>query len=62
MWRNRRIVKYFTYPRSDGWVDCPYPHQTEKEINKYANENNLEIISISCDRDIGVFVAFKKKE
>lgn len=55
------MVKYFSYPRSNNWVNCPYPHETEKEINEYCRKNNLEIASISCDRDMGIFVAFKQK-
>lgn len=56
------MVKYFSYPRSDNWINCPYPHETEKEVNKYAKDNNFEVISVSCDRDVGIFVVFKEKE
>lgn len=55
------MVKYFSYPRSNNWVNCPYPHETEKQINQYAEKNNLEVICVSCDRDNGIFVVFKEK-
>lgn len=54
------MVKYFLYPRSNNWVNCPYPHETEKQINQYAEKNNLEVICVSCDRDNGIFVVLKK--
>lgn len=54
------MIKYFEYERSDNWIDCPYVFKIDDEINKYAEENNLEIVSAACDRDKGIFVIFKK--
>lgn len=45
--RRGNMVKYFSYPRSNNWINCPYPHETEKEINQYAEKNNLEVICVS---------------
>lgn len=39
----------------------PNTIKTEMEINQYCQNNELEIASVSCDRDIGVYVVFKKK-
>lgn len=31
------------------------------EINQFAEENNLEVVSLSCSGNTGIFVAFKQK-
>lgn len=56
------MIKYFEYERSKNWVNCPYSYKIEETINDYAKENNLQIISATCDRDVGIFVVFANKE
>lgn len=56
------MVKYFEHRRSANWINCPFPNETADKINKYAEENGLDVVSLSCDGDNGIFVTFKKKE
>lgn len=56
------MVKYFQHETDYiGHVSVECTHKTEKEINEFAEENNLEIVSLSCFGDTGIFVAFKEK-
>lgn len=43
-------IKYFEFS------ECPY---VDVEINEYARENNLEIISATCNK-WGIYVIFKE--
>lgn len=56
------MIKYFKYERSKDWVNCPHTYKIEEIVNDYAKENNLQIISATCDRDVGIFVIFANKE
>ena len=55
------MLKYFWFPsQSLGGRCITHKEETVKEINKYAEENNLKIMQIhSCD-DNGLFVVFEK--
>lgn len=56
------MVKYFQHETDYiGHVSVECTHKTEKEINKFAEKNNLEVVSLSCFGDTGIFVAFKEK-
>ena len=55
------MVKYFSHPRSEKFVNCAFPNRTEEKINRYADENNLEVVSVSCFEDDGIFVVFKSR-
>lgn len=57
------IIKYFAHERIEICASKTMPNtiKTEMEINQYCQNNELEIASVSCDRDIGVYVVFKKK-
>ena len=55
------MLKYFCFPSQFLGGRCiMHKEETAKEINKYAEENNLKIMQIySCD-DSGLFVVFEK--
>lgn len=58
------MIKYFEIPftetiRSKGRIYRP--GDVTKEINTYADENNLEITSISTYENKGIYVAFKQR-
>lgn len=56
------MVRYFQHNTTCiGHISVSCTHETEKEINEFAEKNNLEIISLSCFGDSGIFVAFKEK-
>lgn len=58
------MLKYFEIPYTEynGLVRRIYsPKKLIQEVNKYANENNLEITSISVYKDEGLYVAFKQR-
>ena len=57
------MLKYFEIPFTEhAFVGTIYqPNGITKEINKYADENNLEIVSISVYENKGIYVAFKNK-
>ena len=59
-----KMLKYFEMPFTEykSIVGKVYrPSDITKEINTYADENNLEIVSISTYENKGVYVAFKQK-
>lgn len=58
---NKNMVKYFSHERRNNWTHAAIPFETEMRINSYAEKNNLEIVSISCIADDGIFVVFKEK-
>ena len=55
------MLKYFMFPsKTIGGHSFTNKKEVVKEINEYAEENNLKIIQItSCD-DSGLFVLFEK--
>ena len=58
------MLKYFKIPYTEynGFIKIIYnPEDLVQEVNEYADENNLEITSISTYEDKGLYVAFKKK-
>ena len=57
-------LKYFEIPSTyySGIVGTSYhPKDVIEEVNTYANENNLEIVSISTYENKGLYVAFKQR-
>ena len=55
------MVKYFMFPtQSVGRFQFTMKEETAKEINKYAEKNDLKIIQISVCGDNGMFVVFEK--
>lgn len=58
------MLKYFEIPFTEykGIVGRIYrPNDLTKEINTYADKNNLEIVSISVYENKGMYVAFKQR-
>lgn len=58
------MLKYFEIPFTEykGIIGNIYhPNSITKEINVYADENNLEIVSISVYENKGIYVAFKQR-
>ena len=57
------MLKYFEIPFIEhAFVGTIYqPSDITKVINTYADENNLEIVSISVYENKGIYVAFKNK-
>lgn len=56
------MVKYFSHEEDYiGNISVEDTYETEKEINQFAKKNNLEVVSLSCFGDTGIFVAFKEK-
>lgn len=58
------MLKYFEIPFTEykGIVGKIYrPKDLINEINTYADENNLEIVSISVYENKGMYVAFKQR-
>ena len=55
------IIKYFQHKQRTLYASHSVPevYETEKEINEYADNHGLKIISSSCDRDNGVYVTFE---
>ena len=56
------MLKYFTFKATAAGGYCLIKkEETVKEINKYAEENDLKIIQVSvCDN--GIYVVFEKIE
>ncbi len=56
-------LKYFEIPHGDYGIAgrIYHPKDLIEEVNKYANENNLEIVSISTYENKGLYIAFKKR-
>ena len=57
-------LKYFEIPSVyySGIVGTMYhPKDLIEEVNTYANENNLEIVSISTYENKGLYVVFKRR-
>lgn len=55
------MIKYFRFQvTSVGGFQFTIKEETAKEINKYAEENELKIVSISLCGDNGMFVVFEK--
>ena len=57
------MLKYFIFP-SQALGGCYFSlkEETAKEINKFAEENNLKIHQIYACDDNGLFVVFEKIE
>ena len=58
------MLKYFEIPFTNhkGIVGKIYrPNDIVEKINTYADENNLEIVSISTYENKGLYVAFKQR-
>lgn len=58
------MLKYFEIPFTEykDIVGKVYrPNDLTKEINSYADKNNLEIVSISVYENKGIYVAFKQR-
>ena len=56
------MLKYFRFPsQSVGGCCIALKEETVKEINKFAEENNLKIHQISACDDNGLFVVFEEK-
>ena len=54
------MLKYFRFPsKSVNGFHITEKNRTVKEINEYAEENNLKIIQISACDDNGLFVVFE---
>lgn len=56
------MIKYFEYEvhrNSDDSLDVE-AYLIDDDINKYAEENGLEVVSATCYKDEGIFVVFKK--
>lgn len=59
------MLKYFEIPFTDhgGIIKKIYrPNDLVKEVNTYAEKNNLEIISISVYENKGIYVVFRQIE
>ena len=59
------MLKYFEIPFTDhrGIIGKIYrPNDLTKEVNTYAEKNNLEIISISVYENKGIYVVFRQIE
>lgn len=55
------MLKYFRFPtQSVGGFLFTKKEETVKEVNKYAEENNLKIIQVSACDDNGLFIVFEK--
>ena len=64
MKKKNKMLKYFEIPFTvyKGIVVKIYrPNDLTKEINSYADKNNLEIVSISVYENKGIYVAFKQR-
>ncbi len=58
------MLKYFEIPSiyCGGIIGRFYkPNDLTKEVNTYAEKNNLEIVGISVYENKGLYVAFKQK-
>lgn len=56
------MIKYFEIPFTEYKVGKIYCHDDlVEEINAYADENNLEIVSVSVYKSEGMYVAFKQR-
>ena len=58
------MLKYFEIPSiyRGGIIGRIYkPNDLTKEVNTYAEKNNLEIVGISVYENKGLYVAFKQK-
>lgn len=56
------MVKYFQHKINHiGTISVEDKLGTAEEINQFSEKNNLEVVSLSCSGNTGIFVAFKQK-